>query len=93
MIRRYDLVLVGGKTVELIIDTDKKQLVLGEAEYKLQERIQELMVQGHARLSVGWETEDVIVDGFRQIDFTSAELSAALGDELAHAGVVEVVEK
>ena len=93
MIRRYDLVLVSGKTVELVIDTEKKQLVLGEAEPKVREQIHKLMVQGYARLSVGWVTESTIVDGFREVDFTSAELLAALSDELAGTGVLEVVEK
>ena len=93
MIRRYDLVLVSGKTVELVIDTDKKEFVLGEAEHRLREQIHELMMRGYARLSVGWEAEGVIVDGFQEVDFTSAELSAALDDELAHVGVIEVVEK
>lgn len=93
MIRRYDLVLVSGKTVELVIDTEKKQLVLGEAEPKVREQIHKLMARGYAQLSVGWETEDTIVDGFQEVDFTSAELSAALSDELAGTGVLEVIEK
>lgn len=93
MIRRYDLVLVSGKTVELVIDTEKKQLVLGEAEPKVREQIHKLMARGYAQLSVGWVTESTIVDGFQEVDFTSAELSAALSDELAGTGVLEVIEK
>ena len=93
MIRRYDLVLMGGKTVELIIDTDKKQFVLGDATCELQQLVNEVIDRGHVQMRIGWEVEGTMVDGLQDVEFTSPGLAVALQDELLTAGVIKVVEK
>ena len=62
MIRRFEIEVLSGDVVELVIDTDSRHFVLDEAPYELRQLVDKVMAREHVQMRVGWKVEGVMVD-------------------------------